>query len=153
MTTLYMLVGVPGSGKSFWISQQDLSQSIVLSTDNHIEKFAKLNNQTYTEIFQKVIGEATRLMQEDLRKAILDKKTIYWDQTNTTRKSRSAKLSQIPKVYRKVAVFFPVPDKEEHTRRLNSRNGKIIPDSVLENMIKSLEVPRLDEGFDEIIFA
>jgi predicted kinase len=153
MTTLYMLIGVPGSGKSFWISQQHLIDSVVLSTDTYIEKFAQLNNQTYSEIFNKVIGEATRLMREDLRKAILDKKTIYWDQTNTTRKSRASKLSQIPKTYRKVAVFFAVPDKAEHTRRLNSRPGKIIPEMVLENMINSLEVPTINEGFDEVIFA
>jgi predicted kinase len=153
MTTLYMLIGVPGSGKSFWISQQDLIESVVLSTDHYIEKFAQLNNQTYSEIFNKVVGEATRLMREDLRKAILDKKTIYWDQTNTTRKSRAQKLSQIPKTYRKIAVFFQTPDKVEHAMRLNSRPGKIIPDVVLENMIKSLEIPTIQEGFDEVIFA
>lgn len=151
MPTVYMMVGVPGSGKSTWLSQQDLSNAVVLSTDNYIEHFAKLNNTTYTEIFKKVIGEATRLMQEDLRKAIAEQKDIYWDQTNLTAKTRAGKLAQIPSTWHKVAVYFPTPPDAELKRRLESRPGKTIPANVVLGMKSQLEMPSESEGFDQVV--
>lgn len=153
MPTVYMMVGVPGSGKSTWLSQQDLSNAVVLSTDNYIEHFANLNNTTYTEIFKKVIGEATRLMQEDLRKAIAEQKDIYWDQTNLTAKTRAGKLAQIPSTWHKVAVYFPTPPDAELKRRLASRPGKTIPANVVLGMKSQLEMPSESEGFDQVIQA
>ena len=39
MPTVYVLVGIPGSGKSTWISQQDWAKDCVIaSTDNSIEQ-------------------------------------------------------------------------------------------------------------------
>lgn len=151
MPTLYMLIGVPGSGKSTFLAKQDLTNAVVLSTDNYIEHFAKLNNKTYSEIFKSVIGEATRLMHEDLRKAILDQKDIYWDQTNLNAKTRAGKLAQIPMVYEKVAVFFPTPGDEELARRLAGRPGKTIPANVVLGMKSQLEKPTEAEGFDRVV--
>jgi predicted kinase len=153
MKTLYMLVGVPGSGKSFWVNNQNIENSVVISTDNHIERFAILNNTIYSEIFNKVIGEATRLMNEDLRKAINEQKNLLWDQTNLNVKSRRGKLTRVPKTYHKVAVVFATPDPVTHRQRLENRAGKTIPDHVLQSMIDSLEVPTIEEGFNEVIFA
>lgn len=151
MPTVYMLIGVPGSGKSTWLSKQDVSNAVILSTDNYIEHFARLNDTTYTEIFQKVIGEATRLMQEDLRAAIRDQKDIYWDQTNLRAKGRAGKLAQIPRTWERVAVFFPTPADEELKRRLAARPGKTIPANVVLGMRSQLEPPTESEGFDNII--
>jgi predicted kinase len=151
MPTMYMLIGIPCSGKSTWLQSQDLAQAQILSTDNWVEHFAQLNNVTYTEIFKRVIGEATRLMKEDLRKAIQNQHTIFWDQTNGTAKIRADKLRQIPITYRKVAVYFPTPDDQELDRRLKSRVGKQIPANVVWGMKSSLQPPDLSEGFDEII--
>jgi predicted kinase len=151
MSTMYMLIGVPGSGKSFWLHSQDLTHAQVLSTDNWVEHFAQLNNTTYSDIFKRVIGEATRLMQHDLRMAIQNQHTIFWDQTNCAAKIRADKLRQIPITYRKVAVYFPTPDDQELDRRLKSRVGKQIPWNVVMGMKSSLQPPDLSEGFDEII--
>ena len=153
MPKLFMMIGVPGAGKSTWLSKQDLSNAVILSTDNYVEHFAQLNNTTYTDIFKKVIGEATRLMKEDLRKAILDQKDIYWDQTNLTAKARESKLAQIPRTYERVAVFFPTPDDHELRKRLASRPGKTIPANVVLGMKSQLEMPTLAEGFDEIVIV
>ena len=151
MPTVYMMIGVPAAGKSTWLSQQDLDNAVVLSTDNYVEHFANLNNKTYTEMFKSVIGEATRLMQEDLRRAIQDQKDIFWDQTNLTAKGRAGKLAQIPFTWKRVAVFFPTPSDEELKRRLASRPGKMIPANVVLGMRSQLEAPSADEGFDSII--
>jgi predicted kinase len=151
MPTVYLLIGIPGSGKSTWLAKQDLSNAVVLSTDNYVEKFARLNNKTYTEIFKHVIGEATRLMQEDLRAAIRDQKVIFWDQTNLRAKVRAGKLAQIPGTWERVAVYFPTPPDAELARRLANRPGKTIPANVVLGMKSQLEPPTESEGFDRII--
>jgi predicted kinase len=52
MPTLYVLVGVPGSGKSTWIAQQDWARDCaVVSTDNFVEDYAKQVGSSYSEVF------------------------------------------------------------------------------------------------------
>jgi predicted kinase len=151
MPTMHMLIGVPGSGKSFWLAQNVTPGAVVLSTDDLIDRWAQANNQTYTEIFKKVVGEATRVMGEQLRQAVLDKKDIFWDQTNSSTKVRASKLAQIPDTYEKVAVFFSTPPDAELVRRLASRPGKTIPTNVVLSMKSQLEPPTEAEGFDQIV--
>lgn len=155
---LWMLVGVPGSGKSTWIEKADLEEgrghdTTILSTDCYIEHVARYQGKTYNEVFHDNIKNAQRLMYDDLDYALSYNSNIIWDQTNTSRKSRKEKLAKIPDHYKKIAVFFPTPDIEELERRLASRPGKIIPKGVMQNMIDCLNQPMLEEGFDEVRVA
>ena len=153
MPTLYMLIGVPGSGKSTWVDAQDIENVAVISTDNYIEEWARANNTTYSEIFPKVIGGATRTMNEFLRQSITLRKNLYWDQTNLTVKSRASKLRNIPMTYKKIAVVFKTPDMDTLNSRLKNRPGKVIPMNIVMGMISQMEIPTVDEGFDEVIYA
>jgi len=153
MPTLYMMIGVPGSGKSTWIAQQnfDWNKTMVLSTDAYIDRRAAASGKTYSEVFQDAIKAATAEMNGNLKHALSKGMDIVWDQTNLTAKARKGKLDQIPETYRKVAVFFTTPDKDEHKRRLDARPGKTIPPNVLMGMASQLQRPTAAEGFDEII--
>lgn len=153
MPTLYMLVGVPGSGKSTWLNNNKSENGVVVSSDDHVERLAAKQGQTYSQAFDAVIGQASSHMQKDLRDAVKAEKDIYWDQTNIGANSRKKKLKQIPNTYRKVAVFFPTPDDAEHERRLASRPGKTIPSHVIKSMANNLQVPSKEEGFDSIVVA
>lgn len=150
MATLYMLVGVPGSGKSTWIKNNE-HNAVVLSTDNYIERAAEKHGKTYSEVFQDTIDFATKQMEKDLLQAVRDDRDIIWDQTNLTAKARKSKLSRIPKSYKKVAVFFSVPS--DLRDRLASRPGKSIPEPIVLSMINQLQPPMKEEGFDEVIYA
>lgn len=153
MPSLYMLVGVPGSGKSTWRAHANLNHAVMLSTDDWIEAKAASQGKTYSEVFDSEVGAATQSMMRDLAGAIKADQDIVWDQTNLTAKSRARKLRQIPASYRKVAVFFPNPSPEELARRLAGREGKTIPAGVIKSMISQLEMPTTAEGFDEVITA
>jgi len=53
---LWMLVGVPGSGKSTWIEETELDEgqgqdTVILSTDDYIEHIASIRGTTYNEVF------------------------------------------------------------------------------------------------------
>lgn len=152
MTTpkLYMLIGVPGSGKSTWIKSQDWIQDcVVVSTDNFIEAEATAQGKTYNEVFESVIKDATSRMKQDVKTAVEAGKDIIWDQTNTTAKSRKSKLDMV-KGYKKIAIVFNVPEEAELNRRLEGRPGKSIPWHVMDSMIEGFAMPNEDEGFDEI---
>lgn len=148
MPTLYMLIGVPGSGKTTWI-KNNKHNAIVASTDDYIEASAAKQGKTYSEVFKDVINYANAQMKQDLQFAIKNDRDIIWDQTNLTVKSRRDKLKSIPNNYRKVAVFFSVPN--DLRDRLASRPGKTIPEPVIISMINQLQPPTKEEGFDEIV--
>jgi predicted kinase len=153
MPKLYMLIGVPASGKSTWLKKNMSPDGVIVSSDDHVERLAAMQGKTYNEAFNDVASDATRAMMTDLSDAIAAQKDIYWDQTNTGEKSRAKKLKQVPSNYEKVAVYFPTPDDEEHQRRLASRPDKTIPDFVIKSMKSSLQAPSRDEGFDDIVVA
>lgn len=153
MLTYYMLIGVPGSGKSFWAATQpfDWSRMILLSTDNIIEMRAKALGKTYTEVFAKEIKSATAEMNQQWQMAMEQNFNIIHDQTNLTEIARADKLAKIPATYSRVAVFFPTPPDQELERRLASRPGKTIPAKVVQSMKDRLQPPRESEGFHRII--
>ena len=150
--TLYMLIGVPGSGKSTWLATQpfDWNKTVVLSTDNYIERVAESQGKTYSDTFKSAIGAANQHLANALADAIAVGHDIVWDQTNTSAKARAAKLKLVPAHYKKIAVVFGTPDEKEHQRRLGSRPGKFIPPDVVASMIKNLQMPTKGEGFSEI---
>lgn len=153
MPTLYMLIGVPASGKSTWLSKQpfDWSKVSVISTDAIIDRRAEAQGKTYSQVFQREIKSATAEMNQNLRDAVAAGLDLVWDQTNVTAKSRANKLAQVPDSYEKVAVFFATPPAQELNRRLNSRPGKTIPPHIAQGMASQLEKPTEAEGFDRII--
>jgi predicted kinase len=149
MSKVYMLIGVPGSGKSTWVNAQDwVKDCVLVSTDKLIELEAGRQGRTYNDVFKDYIDTATKLMNADVLEAVAEGKDIIWDQTNTGRKSRKAKLAMMPGYY-KIAVVFATPEKEEWQRRINSRPGKMIPEGVLKAMAMGLQRPEPGE-FDEV---
>jgi predicted kinase len=154
MPKCYQLIGVPGSGKSTWVSEQDwANECAYISTDIYVEKFAKSMGKTYSEVFNEVMPECVNLMVGDVVKARTAGKDIIWDQTSTTVKSRTRKFNMLPD-YEHIAVVFITPSRIELKRRLASRPGKEIPESVIEGMLASFEMPCTDdEDFKEIWYA
>ena len=155
MPKLYMLVGVPGSGKSTWHSDQEwLQEAAYISTDRYVEEYAKSQGKTYSEVFKEVMPKCVEYMTGDVIHAREAGKDIVWDQTSTTLHSRLKKIRMLPDYYA-IAVVFNSIEREELNRRLQSRydSGKIIPENVVQDMIDNWEEPTLEEGFKEIWYV
>ena len=153
MSKCYQLVGVPASGKSTWIKNQDWALGLtVVSTDAFVEDYARAQGKTYSEVFEAYMPTAVNLMAEQVVRAREHGHTIIWDQTSTTVKSRTRKFNMLPN-YEHIAVVFRTPDEEEHQRRLKTRPGKVIPEHVLHDMVWNFEMPTEEEGFKEIWYA
>jgi len=148
-----MLCGIPTSGKSTYVkklkSMKYWENAVVLSTDDYIEEYAKRVGQTYNEVFDDVIPDATRQLEIAFIEAKDKGKDIIFDQTNLSKKTRRKKLSKLPSCYRRTAVWFQI-DLEEALKRNKTREGKFIPESILKRMYHQFEVPTYDEGFDFI---
>lgn len=153
MKKLYVLVGVPGSGKSTWVKNQKWAdQCVVVSTDEFVEDYAKECGQTYSEVFDDYMPTAVKLMADKVVRAREAGKDIIWDQTSTSVATRAKKLRMLPDYY-KIAVVFNKPDDEELKRRLASRPGKNVPWAVIDQMWGSWEDPTEEEGFNEIWYT
>lgn len=152
MKQFIMMIGMPCSGKSTFISQfvhsLGLQKFVVLSTDDIIEARAKELNKTYNEIWSDEIKSATVEMNNQLKQAIMDGKDIIWDQTNLTQKSRKSKINLIPSDYSKLAFY--VEASLETCLSRNVRPGKIIPENIIRNMHATIKPPELSEGFDAV---
>jgi predicted kinase len=150
MPKLYVLVGVPGSGKSTWINNQDWTATCaIVSTDRHVEAYAQKQGRTYSDVFEEYMPTAVRLMAEKVVRARDMGRDIIWDQTSTSIATRAKKLWMLPDYYA-IAVVFPIPERQELESRLASRPGKIVPIDVIDRMIGNWEEPTLEEGFKEI---
>ena len=153
MPKCYQLVGVPAAGKSTWIKEQEWAVDIpVVSTDHFVEAYAKEQGKTYSEVFNDYMPIAVKLMVNQALICQANGLDVIWDQTSTTKASRTRKFNTLPG-YEHIAVVFQTPDRIELKRRLASRPGKEIPDSVIEGMLASFEMPTEEEGFKEIWIA
>ena len=153
MPRCYQLVGVPASGKSTWIKNQDWANDcVVVSTDEFVEAHAQEVGKTYSEVFDEYMPTAVKLMADKVVEAREAGKDIIWDQTSTGVKARARKFNMLPD-YEHIAVVFKTPDPLELIIRLKSRPGKNIPAHVMRSMIDNFEMPTEEEGFKEIWFA
>lgn len=149
----YQLVGVPGSGKTTWVNEQDwMEDCAYISTDKFVDAHAEETGKTYSEVFNDFMPTAVRLMAGEVVRAREEGKNIIWDQTSTTIASRARKFNMLPD-YEHIAVVFQTPPRPELKRRLESRPGKEIPEVVMEGMLASFEMPSKDEGFEQIWYA
>jgi predicted kinase len=150
MPKCYQLVGVPGSGKSTWVANQEWKDNCYyISTDKHVEAYAEAHGKTYSEVFNDYMPTAVENMVEEVIRARDAGIDIIWDQTSTTVASRVKKFRMLPN-YEHIAIVFETPDRIELKRRLDSRPGKEIPEVVVEGMLASFEMPTEEEGFAQI---
>lgn len=153
----YLLVGVPGSGKSTWAEPYLTENGFQLvSTDSYIEASAKMMGKTYGDVFKATIGEATKFMERQINQVMAASQNLVWDQTNLTMKSRRAKLNKLLDAgYDVTAVAFEIPTAELEARRKAREvaTGKSIPANICESMGSTYQRPTRLEGFARVVIV
>ena len=143
--TVHVMVGLPGSGKSTYADTFG-DDAVVLSSD-------KLREEWYGNAA--IQGDNKALFAElhrRVRAALFLGKSVVYDATNLTPRTRKLFLDSIADVPRckKVAVVVMTP-LEECIRR-NSLRNRVVPENVIRRMAESFVEPRMDEGFNLIHF-
>jgi predicted kinase len=147
-----VLIGLPCSGKTTFT--ESIKDHIVLSSDEVIEGIGLHVGKSYSEVWKDIKDPATKIVEAQIPLLTYQKANVVIDKTNLTKKSRAKTLELIKnkKDYRKIAVYFEVPD-EILDARLQERNktGKVISPEIMKKMKSSYQIPTKDEGFHEII--
>lgn len=140
MPKLYIMVGLPGSGKSTYVSEH-LSDVTYISSDKYIEARAEKLGCSYNDIFKSTIKYAEDLMWQDAFKAHKAKEDVVIDRTNMTKRSRARWLN----FFRGWEPHCTVM----HCDRVHARNAQRINKTIPMNVINSMkyEAPALEEGF------
>jgi predicted kinase len=152
MATVYILIGLPGCGKSTWraahLRENAQRPTVIISTDDMVETIAREKGITYDEAHKQLnFKDATARMRAHFRQALNNGHDVIVDRTNMSRKSRKMFLKDLPEGYESVAVLFTVPDTVLK-QRLEARaaaTGKSIPADVLESMASRYMAPDREE--------
>lgn len=156
-STLICLVGLPGSGKDYWVENflktERGKEFTVVSTDSIIEQIAKESGKTYNEIFNDSFKEAEKRFNVEIDSLIAADKNVVWNQTNLGLKKRKKILSRFQKYNQKYAVVVTI-DPDVHAERLRHREtttGKRVSQKVIDDMRLNYSEPSIEEGFDSIL--
>jgi len=149
MTTVYILVGCPSSGKSTWASKcENHNAECVISTDDIREELSGDATD------QSVSGKAFSIARKRLQEYLNEGHSVIIDATNMYRKTRKDFLDIAKDNNSKtVAVVFEVTKEtaiERNAKRAAS-GGRNVPSHVIENMIGKYQRPDTIE-FNEVLF-
>lgn len=155
---VYMLIGLPGSGKTHYRSILNKDHSMFeISRDDIVEEVAREYNLSYGKVFtnRKLSEHVDKEFNQKLNDEVINKNLdVIIDMTNLSRKSRNKKLSRFPSsIYEKKAIVF-IRNLEDILTINEERKSidKYIHDSIFLTMCKSFDVPLYDE-FDSIEYV
>lgn len=132
MQTLYVMCGIPGSGKS--------TKSRQLAEEHGLTRFSFDEMKCYT----------TRQFLRPVVVALQEGKSVVMDSTHLRVNGRKVILDAVKDIpCRKVCVIMDTPF-DECLRRNANREARL-PDMMMDSTYRSMQKPTIDEGWDEII--
>jgi len=147
--TMYIMVGLPGSGKSTYI-ENNLKGIKVVSRDNALMEYGKSVGKTgtYSEVWASLTDadqkEVDKKLQKDLSDAKRGSDDFIVDMTNLSWKSRKKQMNGLKNHRVEMIVFTTSLDTV--VLRNAQRVGKTIPTKVLTDMAKRFEMPLYGEN-------
>ena len=144
MPCVYVMVGIPASGKSTAAAMIAKKTCAYLIESDKI-RFSNFPEPQYSvsENFQ-----VFNLAFDEIHRAIRFDRNVVFDATNIRRSQREKIISEFPAHYEKRCLFMNTGIVTCHIR--NESRERIVPDSVIERMYEHLEPPTVDEGFCEV---
>ena len=147
---LIILTGLPCSGKSTYV--ESLKDCTIVSRDSLIIEFVP-EATSYNEAYR--IAHSTEESKNALNKAFdamvnkaIHKDKVVIDMTMMSLSARRTMLNRFNKHIAHSKVFLT--DMKIIRKRNTEREGKDIPDFVLNNMSKSFIIPTVEEGFKTV---
>ena len=144
--TLYVLVGLPGSGKTTLakdIANINIKSKHISSDAIRTELFGDENNQENNGL---VFEEMKRRTKEYLKEGY----SVIYDSTNINHKRRMALLNEFKNIpCKKVCVYFATPI--EKCIKNDTNRDRSVGSDVIIRMYKSLHVPAFFEGWNDIL--
>ena len=147
--TLYIAVGLPGSGKSTYATEFIKDQRVeYLSSDSLRAVFGK--NESDQSVTPKVFSHIKTKVDEYLK----DGKNVLVDATSVNRKERSDYIKTAKKHGAKVVAIVFKMDRQgliDRNKKRGEQGGRVVPTNIIDRMLSKYEDPSFNEGIDVII--
>ena len=145
MQEFVMMIGLPGSGKDYFIEHNiDFKNYVIVSTDQ-IRKNNGYKQGAKNDVFQ----IAHNMIIDSLSLG----KDVVFNATNLQRKFRMNLLTELhvkfPEVFYKADVII-VPIKLCKERNIKRDEFGCVPEKVIDHMVRNFQIPLKGEGFNEI---
>ena len=146
---LYLMMGVPGSGKStyvknilkygdIYVSRDEIRYSLLTEEDDY---FAKENE--VIKLFIQTIDEA--LANEDYQG------NVYADATHLSPKGRAQVLNQLKNKDKVSVIYLDIPLNIILKRNAQREGRAFVPENVVHRMYNSIILPTKEEGIEKLI--
>lgn len=147
MSKMYLMIGAPGCGKSYYIAQHKQPEDLVISRDKIRFRMLKDTDEYFSkekEVYNEFIKQ--------INAAIADNKDFYVDQTSLNAVARNKLFSRLTKKPNEIiGIYFTTPLDTILQRNAQRTGRALVPEDAVVNMFNSLTRPTLDEGFTEIL--
>lgn len=141
----YVMMGYPGSGKSFICKKIFNETDLYLSSDELREELYGFRDQTHNkEVFEELYKRAI---------SYADKGNVIIDSTALTRKDRARVINQLKKYY-DMTLFCVIRPIQEVVQENENRkdSNEYIPEAIFKQILGRFQLPTYDEGWSEILF-
>ena len=144
---LYLMCGVPGSGKSTWIKNRSVDTNYIHCSRDKIRFSLLKDKDNYfaneTLVFNSWVKEINEAIQNEIE-------NIYIDATHLNEKSRNKVLNKLNlnKEVNIIPVNFIIPLNVCLERNAKRSGREYVPEDVIKNMFKSFKPASHNEKYD-----
>lgn len=143
METLYLMVGIPGAGKTTW-AKSHTELCYVGSDEIRAQLFGK-------ELTLRGYHRVHRLMMERALALLAEGRDVVLDSSHLTRRARRKVLRVLPPEVGKVAVY--IDTKVPQALRNNRNRQRHVPRLGILYFGRRIVPPTTAEGFDRILYV
>lgn len=148
-TKLYLMCGIPGSGKSTYLETRFIQPPVVISRDEIRFKIVKEDEEYFShekEVYNEFINQ--------IQTALKFEAEVFVDATHLSEGSRTKLLRSLGSSLRDVEVniiWIKVP-LEVALKQNENRKGTraYVPETVIRRMNSQITIPTKEEGFEHI---
>lgn len=146
MAKLIVMVGLPGSGKSYYadmLCREAKTPTVVLSSDDYRKRlFGDENDQEHND-------QVFKTLYADMRKYLISHVDVIFDATNTSLKSRLRIMNELGKIECEKEAYVICTLIEKCIEQDASRERKV-GEEVIWKFVRGFQCPQTYEGFSKV---
>lgn len=144
MPTIKIMVGLPGSGKDYYIDHNKSSDDVVVSSDDIRAELGDVNDQSNN-------SKVFWIFYDRIENAMRNKKTIWVNATNVTRQNREQTIALAKQYNYTIECIVMVTPVDTCIDR-DAKRPRTVGVDVIRKFENRFKAPTYDEGIDNITY-